>query len=230
MKRALIFLLLILAACAAPQQGVNSMTDFLTASDGTKIAYNYVDGQPGKPGVVLVHMLPSNKESWESLIPVLESNGYSIIAIDYRGRGESEGQLETPEDFQNITLDVNAAVEFLVEEGITTIGIIGGSIGANHALLAAAKNERIKAAVLLSPGLDYRGVKTGDIAASFAKPLLVVASNDDEYSAESAKTIHESAKGTKELKMYDDAGHATRMFVKEDLIPKIVDWLNTNMS
>ncbi len=199
----------------------DGMTDLLIAKDGIKIAYDFWQGT--KQGVLLVHQLPANKESWSGFVPELNAKGYSVLAIDYRGRGESSGQLQTAQDFQNIALDIDAGIDFLKTKNVESVIIIGASIGANHALLAGVRRSEVNAIVLLSPGLDYRGVKTEIVASQSTKPLLIVASQDDEYSAMSAKKLYEVAKG--ELKMFDHAGHGTDMFAEKELSAMIISFL-----
>lgn len=83
-----------------------------------------------------------------------------------RGHGKSVNQNGTfqsftPNDFNKMKLDVKAAKQFLVtQKGINpkNIAIVGASIGANVALKYAAVDPSIKAVVLLSPGLHYKGV------------------------------------------------------------------------
>ena len=195
----------------------------LTASDGTKLSFNYWKGQPQKTGVLLVHQLPANKESWQMLVPELTGKGHTVLAIDYRGRGQSAGKLERPEDYQNIGLDVTAGLDYLQNKGVQKTIIIGASIGANHALIVGAQDTRVQAVVLLSPGLDYRGVTTEEATAQIKKPVLIVASQDDAYAAESSQKLAELAHA--ELIMYKTAGHGTDLFVEKDLIPKIVEFV-----
>jgi len=54
---------------------------------------------------------------------------------------------------------------------------------------------------------------------------LVVASNDDVYSANSAQEV-KNRNPSASLLIYQDAGHGTNMFVKNDLAPKMLEWLN----
>jgi len=240
MRIVAVFLIIgLLVSCAPVQQTrdeqqatvqveVTSMNQFLTTNDGTKIAYDYFAGA-GTKGVVLVHQLPSNRKSWAQLVPKLQEKRWHVIAIDYRGRGESGGQLQSAQDYQNIGLDVDAAIEFLASKGVGSIAVVGASIGANHAILAGDRDVRVNAVVLLSPGIDYRGVKTDVAAAKFTKALFTAAAKDDAYAAESAQKIHDLAKGVKELKIYDNAGHGTNMFVMPDLIPAIVNFVEKNI-
>lgn len=203
------------------------MTQFLTSMDETRIAYDYNPVPESRFGIVLVHMLPASKESWQPLIPSLTKAGYATIAIDYRGRGRSTGHLEAPQDYQDIALDVDAAITFLFTKGIKKIIVIGGSIGANHALLAAARDDRVVAAVLLSPGLDYRGVNIEETSKRITKPILIIASEDDEYSAESSRTLNKTFEGKQEFVLYKNAGHAEKMLTQPNIIQSIVTFLNS---
>jgi hypothetical protein len=207
---------------------------FLAAQDGTRIAYTYWPGQGEgpHPGIILVHQLPSNRHSWDSFAPALQKAGYAAVAIDYRGRGESGGQLKTAEDFQHIALDVEAAKAFISQQmGVDggRLAIIGASIGANHALIAATKDPRVKAAILLSPGLDYRGVKTTDAARACRTPLLIAASEEDAYAAESARELDRLARQPKRLTIYRGAGHGTDMLAGTDLRERMLAWLREHL-
>src|SRR6266849_2861657 len=71
------------------------------------------------------------------------------------------------------------------------------AIGANGALLFAAEEPRVRCAVLLSPGLDYHGVTTEAAIAQMKRPVLLVASEEDEYSAQSARRLERLAPGPK---------------------------------
>lgn len=70
------------------------------------------------------------------------------------------------------------------------VAVIGASIGCNVAVLAAAESQTIRALVLLSPGLDYRGIKTKEAMRGYGgRPILVVAAAADTYSAKSMRTL-----------------------------------------
>ncbi|MFH1258021.1 MAG: alpha/beta fold hydrolase, partial [Candidatus Micrarchaeota archaeon] len=137
----------------------------LKTSDGMKIAATYYKSDnDAKEAIILLHMLNRNRNDWNDFARKLQPN-YEVIAVDFRGHGDSGGDLNafTAEDFQKFMLDVKAAREFLSNRGKKTYALIGGSIGANIALNFAVEND-IGRVVLLSPGLDYRGVETGTSA------------------------------------------------------------------
>jgi pimeloyl-ACP methyl ester carboxylesterase len=196
--------------------------------DGYTLAYNIYKSKPGSPAVILLHMLRRSKSDWDSIAKWLQTNGYTVIVPDLRGHGQSAGNWEqfTPEDFNKMTYDVAAVKSVLQNEGADTkkLAIIGASIGANIAFNYAAGDQDVRTIILLSPGMEYRGVSVA--STKFNKPFLVVASKDDEYSAQSAQAIIQS-NPTAQILMYEDAGHGTNMFIKNDLAPNILEWLQT---
>ncbi len=234
-----VLLLILLIACAQPtpttpqipplKQPVISadVPKVLTSTtDGYTIAYSLYKNKTGSPSVILLHMLRRTRNDWDSVAKWLQSNGYTVIVPDLRGHGQSAGSWEkfTPEEFNKMTLDVSAMKSVLENEGANAkkLAIVGASIGANVALNYAANDQDVKTVVLLSPGMEYRGVSIANTR--FNKPFLVVASKDDEYSAQSAPVILQNNPAAKIL-MYEDAGHGTNMFRKNDLAPNILEWL-----
>lgn len=159
------------------------------------------------PGVILLHMLGWRKEDWSALGDFLQKNGYAAIAVDLRDRGNGGRE--------KLVADARAAYDFLrlqKEVDASRVAAIGGSIGANGALWFAATEPAIKAVVLLSPGLNYYGVTSEDAMTRFgARPVLLVASEDDDYSAATVRRLAQLAKGPHPLKVFDNAGHGTQM-------------------
>ncbi len=109
--------------------------------------------------------------------------------------------------------------------------MVGASVGANLALVGGSNEESIKTVVLLSPGLNYAGVETEPALSSFGdRPLLIVASQEYTYSADSSVVLEEAAIGESQLILYDGAGHGTNMFEAEpDLSVQIIDWLDAHL-
>jgi len=120
-------------------------------------------------------------------------------------------------------------VKFLIDEkGPSSIFLVGASIGANLAIQYMANHTRIIAGAILSPGLDYRGVKPELFIKNLDEDqaIYLAASEDDKYSADSAKELYNLAKTAKKLKLLRNAGHGTDMFnANPDLMDEIIDWL-----
>ena len=94
--------------------------------------------------IILLHMLGRDRNDWNTFASILSnsSNGYAVLSIDLRGHGESINQNGktisfqsfSPDDFNNMVLDVKAANHFLVTQkhiGPINIIIVGASVEAN---------------------------------------------------------------------------------------------------
>src|SRR5580658_2054762 len=66
----------------------------------------------GERGVVLAHGGRFKKESWKEQAQVLVTAGFRVLAIDFRGRGQSRGPKSKPDD-EGVQYDVLAAVRYL---------------------------------------------------------------------------------------------------------------------
>ena len=206
-----------------------------TTSDGVMITGDYWQSDSPR-AILLLHMMPSDRSSWKPITEDLWRLGYKVLAIDLRGHGESTRQGAKTLDYnkfsdaqhQESIKDVSAAVEFLKSKGAKNFAIVGASIGANLALTYGIEDSSVKTIVLLSASLDYHGVKTEDAAAEFNKPMLIVASDDDDYSAESTQRLSEISQKS-QLKTLHNMGHGTQMFNSAELKPLILDWLRENL-
>ena len=211
--------------------------------DDVKIIGDFYDakslpaGRQEKKSIILLHILPGNRGDFDEFAEFLWQRGYNVLNIDERGHGDSEAwpgetgswQEFTQADYDRMIYDVEAAADWLRNKiPNMELAVIGGSIGANLALLYGAKAQP-EIVVTLSPGLNYKGIKTEIASRNFRKKFLLVASKDDNYSFESCKRLFEiSAAAQKEFIRYEDAGHGTRMFASEpELKQKILDFLAT---
>jgi pimeloyl-ACP methyl ester carboxylesterase len=117
-----------------------------------------VDGKP-KAGIVLAHGILTDKdygEFYPALARELAGHGFESLRFDFRGHGESEGELEEMTIAGEVR-DLDAAVRLLRSRRNLPVGIVGTSFGAGVAVLYAAQARRLPfALVLLSSILDYR--------------------------------------------------------------------------
>lgn len=223
-----IFLGLLLAGC---QQS------YLMSEDGIRLAYEYRPVPSAQGVAILLHGLGSRYEEWYPLVGPLEKSGWSVMRFDFRGHGRStlwRGKELNWREFTNqgiLTMqrDIDAVLSWLEgqqEEGAWWL--VGSSIGANLALVYAADHPEIQGVVLLSPGLNYRGVESQPAMAEYGKrPVLIVASRDDPGSAEIAQLLYEEAQGPKKLILFDEAGHGTEMLAYEkELKEEVIAWMN----
>lgn len=191
-----------------------------------------------KRAVLLLHMMPATRVSWLPLSRALNEAGFATLAIDLRGHGESTNKKTL--NYQNFSdaehqasrLDVDAAVNFLKQKGFdeSAIALAGASIGANLSLDALYRYKGVTRAVLLSPGLDYRGVKTEAPMKGLAalQKVWVIAAEGDSYSAESSVALQKLQKETATVTIFGGSSHGTNLFEPEpNLIPDIVKFLRS---
>ncbi len=198
---------------------------FLTTSDKVKIAYDWYPAPHSGAGyLVLVHMMPSTKESWKDFAERMRKEGFSSIAIDLRGHGRSQSGPEgyeafADEEHQQSIKDIEAAVDFLKSQGASSekITLIGASIGANLCAWYLAEHSEIKSAVLLSAGESYRGINLESILPKLrsGQRLLMFASEDDIRQKNSNASVNRKLADlipvnvNKKLIIFSKGGHGT---------------------
>ena len=113
--------------------------------------------------------------------------------------------------------DIRAAVAFLaglsdVRPG--AIGMAGASLGANLAAVAAAAEPAVRSIALVSPSLDYRGVRIeGAMQQYGARQALLVASVQDPYAARSVRELAKIGTGSREVRWSSVPAHGTALLV-----------------
>jgi len=212
---------------------------FIT-KDGVTIVANYYPNKSAKFAGILVHMRPKTKESFDDLAKFLQKEGYALLAIDLRGHGESTESVKGKLDYNKFSEDeekesINDLISaslFLEKEGYPKDRqfLIGASIGANLSFQFLSENPQVKAIVLLSPGLNYRGV----ILENFKKEglgekIFVISALDDEPAYIAGRTLKSWYPDLNYLEL-PSGGHGTNLFnTYPDLYEKILIWLREKL-
>lgn len=199
----------------------------LRTDDG--VSLHAVEYGTGSKAVVLVHGDGRSVEDWSYLGGRLASNGFHVLAIDLRGHGASGGtKPPVEEDYPAMAADVKAGVAWFRKKGIQAVTLVGAELGANLSLNVAVEDPNIPSVVLLSPGLNYHGVKVGDAMVAYGtRPALVVTGSEDEYGARSARFLEAKAgTGTKVEYVPGDASGARLLNRSPDVEGSVVAWLN----
>ncbi len=208
--------------------------------DGVTIAGNYFRSQgEHAPVFLLLHMMPSTKESWNEFAPRLHGLGFEVLAIDLRGHGESidkdgkriDYREFTDEEHRESILDIAASKDFLRQGGADTgrMGIAGASIGANLALQWASMDKDVGLLVLLSAGVDYRGIKTPELARKYRNPVYILASEKDTRNAgQSSRILFGMFPCDKKLNIIQGSSHGTDM-LSTDIMEDIMEWIDARL-
>lgn len=209
-----------------------------TTTDNIKIVGDYYSpSEHSQRGVVLLHMMPADRKSWQGFAEKLCAAGYHVLAIDLRGHGESGGgdyHNFSDKDHQASIEDVQGAVKYLEEQGVAEVVLGGASIGANLTVQFMAANQNIRKGFALSAGLDYYGVRAIDESSKLSpdQNILFAGSRDDggktgNNCGKMAEELYAATAAKKEKIIFETGGHGTRLFASHpDLMDQIISFLN----
>jgi dienelactone hydrolase len=230
----LLGLLTLAVACAAQQTPGPRVVD-LVATDGTKLKGTFFPAGKAGPGVLLLHQCNLQRKGWDGLAAQLAAAGISVLTLDYRGYGESEGK--APKDLpqaegmkivnEKWPSDVDVAYSYLVSQpGINAkvVGAGGASCGVNLAIHLAIRHPEVKSLVLLSGNADREG--RAFLGKSERMPVLLSAADDDAGAVQLMQWLYSLSTnpGSKFLE-YPNGGHGVNIFAAhQDLPASIVDW------
>jgi dienelactone hydrolase len=222
----LIGLLLSLLACSRrepPPETLQPQEISLKTVDGVTLgATLYPIKQPSPPGIVFVHMEGSDRRSWTVFAKRAQMAGYFGVTFDMRGHADSRKAGDatlsygdfSAQDWLNVLADIEAAANELVKQGVNAqnITVAGAGVGGSLALHYALERTDIAAVLMVSPGLDYKGVKTADAIKAYGKrPSLLISSEGDSYSVSSGTSLKAASEGLCELREYPGSAHGTNL-------------------
>ncbi|MBN9392448.1 MAG: alpha/beta hydrolase [Chloroflexi bacterium] len=122
--------------------------------------------------VIVAHGYRSNKSGNLAFAGWLQQAGYNVFLPDFRGHGQSDDGKGTSIGIME-RLDLHGAVAYLQARGQENIAVLGTSMGAAAAILAAAENPAIKAVIADSAYAQlYRSIHT-QVAVTWKIPRLV---------------------------------------------------------
>lgn len=233
-------LLALLTASCRDRSAVEIYRDLsLHTEDGVAlVARLYIPDGDRPPGLLLAHGPGRDRAVWESFAELARRRGYLVLALDLRGHGQSGRPENIPHDIHRFSTghwlgalnDLSSAKDALIEHGADpeNLAVIGEDLGANLALHFAARDPAMQAAVLISPGLNYRGIETEPVLVALKDcPVLLLASEDDAYAAMSASTLKETAPVFSELLRYPGAAHGADLLLdSESAASQILEWLD----
>jgi dienelactone hydrolase len=184
----------------------------------------YEPSRQPAPGIVLLPMYRRSHVDWEPVASQLADAGFAVLAIDFR----------SSEDLGSLSADVRAAKAFLrgrTDVIPSRIGFAGASIGANLALIDAAEDPAVQSVALLSPGMDYRGLRTEAAMKKFgARAAFLVGSVKDPYARRSITHLATVGPGARVVRLTEALGHGTTMLMRDpELAGALVDWFRRTL-
>ena len=183
--------------CGPPDTGATLVR--FASSDGTGL--NGVLVGSGKAGVVLVHEYPEDLCGSWPFATYLAERGLRAFAVDLRCFGRSA----CPDGDAGLRVvdDVAAAVAELRRRGVTTVALVGSSMGGTAALIAATTvRPRVAAVVAVSTPADPSDrigipLDAGPAVTRLRVPtMFVVATNDRNVPVEETRAMYRAVDST----------------------------------
>ncbi len=243
------FLFICLVFCLAAQPLFAGERVSMRASDGHPLVGTLSRPEGYKAlhaGVVLLPMYRHTRESWQPLVQVLNRAGFTTLAMDMRGHGESRYDANGGDDerrvldrdstlFNAMYLDAAAATAWLGKNlsiKAERIALVGASVGCSVALQAVATGSvRAYAVVVMTPGSNYLGVPTMEQITSWpGTPLLILSSEEEKERG--AEQIYAALLGKgAQLRLFQQTSiHGTNMFGRVVGVEELIStWLHQNL-
>jgi pimeloyl-ACP methyl ester carboxylesterase len=167
----------------------------------------------GIRAVVLVHGGRFNKESWKKQAQVLSDSGFRVLAIDFRGYGQTKAGTTTVDD--NSYPDVLTAVRYLHSTGSNSVSVVGASMGGDataDAVMAERPGEIDRVIFLGSAGGDAPERLAPQLK---VRKLFIVSRNDESGDGPRLPGIsdhYRRAPEPKKLIILEGSAHAQFLF------------------
>jgi len=211
----------------------------LVSEDGVRVAATFYPTEASvPPAVLLVHMWGRDRSDYDTFARELADHGFATLAIDLRGHGGSLSAEERSyefdklgqEDIDRFPNDIRAGIRYLRErediDGVR-VALIGASVGANASAAYSIDDHLLSGLVLLSPAVDYKGIKAADAIAAFGRrPSFLLSSKSDKVSFHSLPVLKKKAKGKVAMLRIDGDSHGTEMLDTGEVRGAIMEWLD----
>jgi hypothetical protein len=186
----------------------------LTATDSTLLFGDLYQQARRVAGVLL---LTRNRFDWGALPEQLYTAGFTVLAMDIR----PEAGLE---DFEVMLQALSSGV---ADPG--RLAVIGGSEGADLALIGCATNLLCDAAALLSPS---GGQTLVNVMSNYnPRPLLVAASEEDVEAYATMEALQGAATGEVFFQPFMGAGRGAQIVQnRQDMLGLLVGWMQRVLS
>ncbi|GAA4090802.1 alpha/beta hydrolase [Nocardioides kongjuensis] len=144
--------------------------------------------------------------------------GVQVLAIDLCGYGEAKCRGDRRGTRQVDAVDV-AVREARTRLGATRVVVVGASMGGSVALMTAATNPDVDAAVDLSGPVDWKGIEVVDGGRALTVPVLVaMADSEGEDQVSGARAIVDRAPDGSRFEAAD-SGHGYDLLLDADAQP-----------
>ena len=205
-----------------------SIDERLTLHDSLQLGYTYqrASGKSAKALIVTLPMRGNVRSSFSKIVDAISEKRPEVSFLNFDLRGHGQSTIRGSDTLSHLSMsraeytqiphDIKEALRLLrgqkKELRKLPIIVIGASIGANSAAILANIEDRVKAAVMLSPGMDYLGLIPGPhVKMTDGKRMLYIVGKANRYSYNSADSLHQITAGETSLIVYNTRYHGTNI-------------------
>lgn len=226
LRRLLFFLLLCLLFLPIVPILAQGTAVETTASDGLVLKGDFYLVDAGRPTILLLHQLYTNRTSWNPYIGALTGAGYNVLAVDLRGHGQTRGRINWSAAIE----DVGVWMNWLRAQGVRgdALATMGSSMGSTLAIIGCANDPGCRTAVALSPGWSYSGVRieTALTEGLAGRQIFVVHTQRDRWPALGVPRMVEVAPEFVVVQTYPGNAHGMDVLRREETaMQHILEWL-----
>ncbi len=116
-----------------------------------------------KAVLVISHGYAEHSNRYADFAKYLQSNGYSVYALDHRGHGKSDGERAHVDSFSDYVDDLKEFVDLVTSESSLPVYLLGHSMGGAIATLFAIRYQTSLAGLLISSAFIKSAVKVSPI-------------------------------------------------------------------
>ncbi|HVO41266.1 MAG TPA: alpha/beta fold hydrolase [Aggregatilineales bacterium] len=178
--------------------GIGFQEIAFASRDRTRLFGRWIPANNPVGTVILCHGQEGSMDGLTPIMVPLYEAGFNVLMFDFRAHGRSEGRYVSMGVFEKE--DLLGAIDYLYQAyGIASVGVLGFSMGAATALVAAALSDHIRAVVADSSFVDLQktvqrwGMQRGVapmIARRVAQSVLIVASMRMEGRLDQTDPLH----------------------------------------
>ena len=227
----------------------------LTVANNASLAASYYPSKLGTNAsvVLLIHEKDRSSKDFEEpisdlkgegLAEYLQGQGHAVLTIDLRGQGANVRRPLTPQDWQAMVYDLQAAYWFLVDRtnrgelNLSKLAVIGLGEGANLAAAWASqpgaavssqdRTSDLAALVLISPMADGEGLLLGKVLSTLAPrfPLLVLVGARDHSSSDPVRAVRPIVENPlykqNKVETFDSSLHGYKLLRLEPKVTSVI--------
>jgi alpha-beta hydrolase superfamily lysophospholipase len=186
----------------------------------------------GAPMILVVQDWGETIDNWHPVAKTFKELGFSVLVYTHPGheKGSMEKYSHTDRDIAGYQERLQMVYSYALGR-TKVVHILGSGLGANLAVLFAEESGIEGRIAAVSPGLNYRDlIITPDIAMKVADSIMLVASQEDTYSAWSVRNMMQLFQKLPEKErpqsvLYSNVGHGVWLLKRlPESIASITRW------